>query len=153
MTRRCRRGLAVDGVVVRRARAVSVMHVRAAALVHPQRHPAFIHLGGLHARGQEPGMLDGLAVDPEVDQEDDAERNVEGGGDGEEDVASLRGHRALVGVGAGGVLPAHQRRDGDGHSQEPDENDDVDGAALRHDGGALQRPRDADVTVYGNDAQ
>ena len=96
---------------------MSVTHVRTAALVHSQRDPALVHLGGLDARGEEPGVFDGLSVDPEVDEEDDTERDVEGGGDGEEDVAGLRGDRALVRVSAGRLLPAHERCDRDGHGQ------------------------------------
>ena len=93
-----------------RGDGLRVVHVRAApsAFVHAQGDAAVVDLGGLDAGGKEARVLDGLAVDPEVDEQDDAERDVEGGGDGEEDVAGVGGDGAGQGVLHPVLLPPHQ---------------------------------------------
>ena len=68
----------------------------AAARVYAQRHRSAVVVAAraLDAGGEEPRLLQRLAVHAKVDDEDDRHRDVEGADDGEGDVAELLRHLA-----------------------------------------------------------
>lgn len=129
--------------------------------VYPQRNGVRVRgrpgvrplAGDLDAGQQEPRLAESLAVDTEVDDEDDGQWNVEGPSNGEEDVPRLLRHFADGGVDGRGFLPPEQRSDGDGQGQHPDDDDDVPGPCLRDDDGVLERTGHADVAIDADHAE
>ena len=122
---------------------------------HLGRRPGTVEVCRFDSGREKSGLAHRLAVDAVVHDEDDGQRDVEGPGDGEQHVPGLLGDVADARVGArfSRLLPAEERRHGDGERQEPDADDDPAGAALAHDRRVLERPRHADVPVDADDAQ
>ena len=124
-----------------------------AAAVDAQHHLDGLVPLPLDARLQALGGPAGDHVHPEVHDEDDQQRQVEGEERGEERVPGLLRDHADAVVHRRRLLPAQERPHGDDAGGHPQQDEDGHSLPLGHDARVLEAVFHPDVPVYGDDAQ